>query len=157
MTSKGTEKMSEITIGVDISKDALDAHRLPDGASRSFANTPAGQKALIAWAGHGVTRIVFEPTGPYHAAFERALARAGLPGQGIAPHAVLNAERTGLVTLSRFGRIRCACQASEVEIGIAAGIRLPHGGICRQRRGNVEFLLSPVDQGKAFSRLAPKR
>jgi len=33
-------------------------------ASRSFANTPAGHKALIAWAGHGVTWIVFEPTGP---------------------------------------------------------------------------------------------
>jgi len=71
--------MSNVTIGVDISKDTLDAHRLPDGASRSFANTPAGHKALIAWAGHGVTRIVFEPTGPYHAAFERALAGAGLP------------------------------------------------------------------------------
>jgi len=51
MTSKGTEKMSEITVGVDISKDTLDAHRLPDGVSRSFANTPAGQKALIAWTG----------------------------------------------------------------------------------------------------------
>jgi hypothetical protein len=29
MTSKGREKMSEATIGIDVSKDHLDAHRLP--------------------------------------------------------------------------------------------------------------------------------
>lgn len=40
--------MSEITIAVDISKDTLDAHRLPEGMTRNFANTPAGYKDLIA-------------------------------------------------------------------------------------------------------------
>jgi len=104
MTSKGTETMNEITIGVDISKDTLDAHRLPDGASRSFANTPAGHKALIAWAGHGVTRIVFEPTGPYHAAFERALAKAGLPGVKVNPRQARRfAEAAG--TLAKTDRL----------------------------------------------------
>ena len=29
MTSKGTEKITGFTIGVDISKDILDAYRLP--------------------------------------------------------------------------------------------------------------------------------
>jgi hypothetical protein len=38
MTSKGAEKMQNDTLGVDISKDNLDAHRLSDGVSRRFAN-----------------------------------------------------------------------------------------------------------------------
>ena len=33
--------MNETTIGIDISKDWLDAHRLPDGRARRFAKTPA--------------------------------------------------------------------------------------------------------------------
>jgi hypothetical protein len=32
MTSRGAEKMNNDTIGVDVSKDHLDAHRLADGA-----------------------------------------------------------------------------------------------------------------------------
>lgn len=71
--------MTQITIGVDISKDTLDVYRLPDGERRQFANDAAGHKALIAFIGKGVARIVFEPTGPYHRAFEAALARKGLP------------------------------------------------------------------------------
>lgn len=79
MTSKGRDKMTDITIGIDISKDHLDAHRLPDGATRQFANTRHGHKAFMAWAGDAVNRIVYEPTGPYHRAFEAACAAAGLP------------------------------------------------------------------------------
>ncbi|WP_425332560.1 IS110 family transposase [Candidatus Rhodoblastus alkanivorans] len=32
-----------------------------------------------------VERVVFEPTGPYHRAFERALAQAGLPPVEVNP------------------------------------------------------------------------
>ena len=71
--------MTNITIGVDISKDHLDAHRLPDGNTEQFANTPHGHKAFMAWAGDDVNRIVYEPTGPYHRAFEAMCATAGLP------------------------------------------------------------------------------
>jgi transposase len=79
MTSKGMEKMNPSTIGVDISKDTLDAFRLRDGASRRFANDKAGHKALIKWIGKEEVRVVFEPTGAYHRSFEQALDRAGLP------------------------------------------------------------------------------
>ena len=41
--------MKNDTIGVDVSKDHLDAHRLADGATRRFANTKGGHKALIKW------------------------------------------------------------------------------------------------------------
>ncbi|WP_031556283.1 IS110 family transposase [Parvularcula oceani] len=71
--------MTETTIGVDISKDRLDAHRLPDGATGQFPNSKAGHRAFLEWAGQDVARIVYEPTGPYHRAFEGALARTGLP------------------------------------------------------------------------------
>ena len=36
--------MNNDTIGVDISKDHLDAYRLADGASRRFANNNTGAK-----------------------------------------------------------------------------------------------------------------
>ena len=74
MTSRGAEKMNNDTIGVDVSKDHLDAHRLADGAARRFANDKGGHKALIKWlAETPLYRVVFEPTGPYHRAVERAL------------------------------------------------------------------------------------
>ena len=80
MTSRGAEKMNNDTIGVDVSKDHLDAHRLADGATRRFANDKGGHKALIKWlAETPLYRVVFEPTGPYHRAVERALGIAGVP------------------------------------------------------------------------------
>lgn len=79
MTSRGTEKMTDHTIGIDISKDHLDAHRLIDGKNRRFANDRSGHNALITWIGHDAARIVYEPTGPYHRKLEQALAAAGLP------------------------------------------------------------------------------
>jgi transposase len=75
--------MIDHSIGVDISKDWLDAHRLIDAKSRRFANHRRGFRALIAWMGDGtnesVVRVVYEPTGPYHRKLEQALAAAGLP------------------------------------------------------------------------------
>jgi transposase len=86
MTSKGAEKMQNDTIGVDISKDHLDAHRLSDGATRRFTNDKSGHRAFVKWLAHGsVERVVFEPTGPYHRAFERALGVAGVPFAKVNP------------------------------------------------------------------------
>ncbi len=67
--------MSNDSIGIDISKSKLDVHRLSDGAARSFANTKSGFAELRRWIGKTApARVVYEATGPYHAAFERALA-----------------------------------------------------------------------------------
>lgn len=88
--------MTQTTIGIDISKDTLDVHRLPDGAARQFANTKAGHRALIAWIGADVVRIVFEPTGPYHRALEMTLAAAGRPLCKVNPRQARRfAEATG--------------------------------------------------------------
>lgn len=67
--------MTPDTIGLDISKGALDFHRLSDGAHRQFANSPSGLSAAGEWIGGApLARVVYEPTGPYHAAFERRFA-----------------------------------------------------------------------------------
>ena len=70
-------KMTQHTIGVDVSKAHLDAFRLEDGAAQRFENSAAGFRALRKWLGKApVARIVFEPTGPYHKAFEAAFSNA---------------------------------------------------------------------------------
>lgn len=97
MTSKGAEKMTPSTIGVDISKDFLDVHRLPDGEAQQFENSKAGYKALILWLSKMlVERIVYEPTGPYHRHFELALTKAGMPLAKVNPRQARRfAEATG--------------------------------------------------------------
>src|SRR6202789_4580713 len=111
MTSRGAEKMKDDTIGVDVSKDHLDAHRLADGAARRFANTKGGHKALIKWlAETPLCRVVFEPTGPYHGAFERALGAAGVPFVKVNPRQARRfAEATG--KLAKTDRLDAAILA----------------------------------------------
>jgi transposase len=63
------------SIGIDVSKSTLDCYRLSDGACETFANTKSGFAKLRRWIGSAApTRVVYEATGPYHGAFERALA-----------------------------------------------------------------------------------
>lgn len=64
------------SIGIDFSKDQLDVHRSYTGASARFPNNPAGFKALKCWiGGNSPDLLVYEPTGPYHASFEKTFAR----------------------------------------------------------------------------------
>ena len=63
--------MTDHNIGVDISKSHLDVFRLEDGMAKRFDNSAAGFRALTRWLGKTpVARVVFEPTGAYHKAFE---------------------------------------------------------------------------------------
>lgn len=89
--------MTPSTIGVDISKEFLDVHRLPDGEARRFKNSKAGYKMLVRWLSETpVERIVYEPTGPYHRGFEQALAKAGQPLVKVNPRQARRfAEATG--------------------------------------------------------------
>ena len=111
MTSRGAEKMNNDTIGVDVSKDHLDAYRLADGASRRFANDKGGHKALIKWlAQTPLNRVVFEPTGPYHRAVERALGASGVPFVKVNPRQARRfAEATG--KLAKTDRLDAAILA----------------------------------------------
>ena len=118
MTSRGAEKMQNDTIGVDVSKDHLDAHRLADGASRRFANDKCGRKAFVkGFAQTPVQRVVFEPTGPYHRAFERALGAAGVPFVKVNPRqarrfaeAIGALAKTDAVDAGLLARFGAACE-----------------------------------------------
>jgi transposase len=67
-------------VGVDVSKDTLDAYARPANLRQRFANDPAGIAALVAWVKPlAPERIVFESTGPYQKAAVGALLAEGLP------------------------------------------------------------------------------
>ena len=67
--------MTKDTIGCDISKDRIDAFRLSDRTYVQVPNNGAGYEDLLAWFGQdALARVVYEPTGAYHRAFEEALA-----------------------------------------------------------------------------------
>lgn len=106
------------TIGIDISKDSLDAFRMRDNARRTFSNDRAGHKALIAWLGHTGERIVYEPTGPYHRNLEARLAEAGHALVKVNPRQARRfAEATGkLAKTDRLDAAMLARMGSLLEI-----------------------------------------
>lgn len=98
-------------IGVDISKDHLDAHLHPSGLACRVTNDTAGHKQLLAWLRPWTTeRIVFEATGPYHRRLERTLIKAGLPFAKVNPRQARRfAEATG--RLAKTDRVDAAMLA----------------------------------------------
>ena len=66
--------MTHDTIGIDISKQHFDAHRLTTGTHARFDNTAAGLRAFERWVGDTAPElVVYEPTGPYHRRLEAEL------------------------------------------------------------------------------------
>lgn len=79
MRSTGMKRQMNSTIGIDIGKDTLVIHRLPDKATIEVSNDRPGMASLLRWLGSSESlRIVFEPTGPYHRLLEKTLAAAGI-------------------------------------------------------------------------------
>lgn len=79
MTSTGTISSFETIIGIDISKDHLDAFELPGRARHRFAQSGTGIRSLMKRVGLATSPlVVFEATGPYHRDLEQALGRAGI-------------------------------------------------------------------------------
>ncbi len=62
-------------IGIDVSKDTLDVHRLTDGRHNNFTNDKTGHTQLFKWISlQPDTLIVFEATGAYHRRLEQFLS-----------------------------------------------------------------------------------
>jgi len=102
------------TIGLDISKDRIDAFAADPGVHRAFDNSLAGRRALLAWIGSlGRPLAVFEPTGAYHRDLERDLGRADLAFVKVNPrHArrfaqaqgqLAKTDRADAASLARMG------------------------------------------------------
>jgi transposase len=80
--------MARSFIGVDVSKDRLDACLLPGGEAKSFNNDAAGCQELVAWArSQGEVLVVLEATGGYERLPLFALQDAFIPT------ALVNARR----------------------------------------------------------------
>lgn len=71
--------MPQTTLGIDVSGARLDAHLHPAGRTRSFANSPTGVAALIAWASELDAFVVLEATAPWDQPLIRALEQADRP------------------------------------------------------------------------------
>jgi transposase len=103
-------------IGVDVSKDALDAAAGPTGPTRRFPNDPAGIADLVAWAaGFQPERVVFESTGPYQKAAVGALLAAGLAAVVVNARQVRDFAR-GLGRLAKTGALDAAVRARFGEV-----------------------------------------
>jgi len=78
--------MHKTTIGAEISKDHIDLHRLPGDQRLRVTNDRKGFAAILGWIGdEPVERIVYEPTGAYHRAFECFMLTRGLPVSKVNP------------------------------------------------------------------------
>jgi len=108
--------MTDVTIGIDISKALLDVATYPDGQIKQFTNNKKGHKALVKWFASLHTKlIVFEATGAYHRGLERFLAERGFAFSKVNPRQARRfAEATGKLAktdrvdalmLARFGEL----------------------------------------------------
>lgn len=102
------------TIGVDVSKDMLDAFALSGAVHRSFANDQRGIADLARWIVRlGQPLVVFEATGAYHRQLEVALGARALPFCKVNPRQsrrfaeatgrLAKTDRTDAATLARMG------------------------------------------------------
>lgn len=99
------------TIGIDISKDTLDAFWLSKRKHKQFANSKTGLRALIRWVrAAAVPLVVFEATGVYHRLLEVSLAAHDFPFARVNPRQARRfAEGTG--TLAKTDRVDAAMLA----------------------------------------------
>lgn len=86
--------MSEVFIGVDVSKDRLDVHVLPEGAAFSVARTPAGLSELVEQIKPRAPYLVaLEASGGLESVVVAALAGAGLPVVALNPRQIRDFAR----------------------------------------------------------------
>lgn len=109
----------QLTIGIDISKDRLDAYRRSDGQHIQVTNDKTGHKALIRWIGKGdLPLVVFEATGAYHRRLEATLAASGIPFAKVNPRQARRfAEATGrLAKTDRVDAVMLARMGAVLEL-----------------------------------------
>jgi transposase len=86
--------MSEVFVGVDVSKDHLDVHILPEGRGFTVARTPAGIEQLIAeLQRRNPDLVALEATGGLERVVVAAVAGAGLAVVAINPRQIRDFAR----------------------------------------------------------------
>lgn len=133
MTIPPNSAAPAIFVGIDVSKETLDAARSDTGQVLQCPNTAAGIRKLIAWLPAGVTRIVLEATGGLEQPALEALLDAGLPvarvnpgkvrhlAKGLGIHAKTDAIDAGLLMeFARLAEPRLAQKRSEKQAELDA-------------------------------------
>jgi transposase len=70
--------LPQVTMGIDVCRDRLDVHVLPQDRARTFPNTAGGIGELIEWAKSLGAFVVLEATAPWDQFLLRALEASGL-------------------------------------------------------------------------------
>jgi len=85
-------------LGIDISKDRLDCHKLDNEYSeaKQFKNNKKGIKALVKWSA-GCEQVVMEATGVYWQSCAFAIHEAGIAVSVVNPARIKNFGRMNLV------------------------------------------------------------
>lgn len=107
--------MSERFVGIDVSKETLDVHVLPEGRAFAVARTPAGIDSLLAALSElGADLVVLEATGGLERVVTAALAGAQIPVVAVNPRQIRDfARATGQLAktdaidaavIARFGQ-----------------------------------------------------
>src|ERR1700730_1493687 len=83
------ETKAKSTVGIDVSKDWLDVHILPQGESLRVPNGCEGIRRLKRWlARFDIGLVVVEATGKWHRHVQRSLLASGIPTAVIDPFRV---------------------------------------------------------------------
>ena len=95
------------TIGIDVSKDTLDVHRLTDGQHKQFINGKIGHTQLLKWMSRQPEPLaIFEATGAYHRRLEQTLGAKAVPFVKVNPkQACRFAQACG--KLAKTDRVDC--------------------------------------------------
>ena len=111
------------TIGIDVSKDKLDAVHLAKREHRQFANDRRGLRSLRRWIESSETAlVVLEASGVYHRLLEDSLSAAGVPFSKVNPRQARRfAEATGkLAKTDKVDAEMLAKMGSVLELGAQA-------------------------------------
>lgn len=130
--------MSEIHVGIDVSKDRLDLHVL-DGVERAFDNSSEGRRELIRFLRSlesSVERIVLEASGGYERLLTAELAAAEFPVVAVNPRQVRDfAKALGL--LAKTDRID-----ARVLARFAQAVRPPQRPVPDENALNLREILA---------------
>ena len=100
--------ISNVFIGIDVSKERLDCYCRPTGITPSYGNTPTGISDLIKWAqAQQPQLIVLEATGGLERPLVAAIFAAGLPMVVVNPRQVRDFARA-IGQLAKTDRIDAA-------------------------------------------------
>ena len=114
----------DVIIGIDVSRDWLDIHRLPEGQYERFPNTDAGHKRLTELAGAVGAIVCFEATGGQEWRLWAALDTAGIEARQLPP-AQIKAFATSRGTRAKTDRIDAELIARFMAFRPDAGRMLP--------------------------------